>query len=267
MNETILFCRYENRDEALVAYLYEDIAPADRAAFDAHLATCERCRLELAELRGVRTELAGWAPPEFAPLAHAGLRGRKPGVWAAIAALPAWAQTAAALLVLGASLGLANLDIRYEHGNLTVHTGWMRQAPAPGEAAAAKTLPATQVVAAPVSSPWRDDLADLARQLRAEMHSAQPSAPAVVRTSTSDAEVLRRVRALVDESERRQQNELALRIAQVVNDVSAQRQADLRNISHSLGQLQNNTGVEVARQQQMLNYLMRVSQTAAPAPK
>ena len=44
----------------------------------------------------------------------------------------------------------------------------------------------------------------------------------------SDAEFGRRVRVLLDESEKRQQNELALRVGQLQRDVYAQQQADLR---------------------------------------
>ena len=62
---------------------------------------------------------------------------------------------------------------------------------------------------------------------------------------------MRRVRALVDESEKRQQRELALRVAEVLRDVNAQRQADLVKIDRSLGAVQNNLGVEVMKQRQI----------------
>ena len=45
---------------------------------------------------------------------------------------------------------------------------------------------------------------------------------------------MRRVRALLEESEKRQQRELALRVAEVLRDVNAQRQADLMKIDRSL---------------------------------
>ena len=63
---TDFFCGYPgDRDEALVAYLYDDGAEAlERQQFEAHLAVCARCRDELDALRGVRTQLARWAPPE-----------------------------------------------------------------------------------------------------------------------------------------------------------------------------------------------------------
>ena len=68
------------------------------------------------------------------------------------------------------------------------------------------------------------------------------------------------MRQLVQESERRQQRELALRVAEVARDLQGQRQADLVKIDRSLGLIQNRTGMEVMRQQQLLNNLLRVSQ-------
>jgi hypothetical protein len=101
----------------------------------------------------------------------------------------------------------------------------------------------------------REDLAALERQLRSEFRSAQTS----LRAASNDADVLRRVRALVDESEKRQQRELALRVGQLVQDVNAQRQADLVKIDRSLGLVQNNLGAEVLKQRQSLNLLYRAS--------
>jgi hypothetical protein len=69
------------------------------------------------------------------------------------------------------------------------------------------------------------------------------------------------VRGLLQESERRQQRELALRVAELARDAQAQRQADLVRIDRSLGIMQSRTGVEVMRTQQQLNTLaQRVSQ-------
>ena len=65
---------------------------------------------------------------------------------------------------------------------------------------------------------------------------------------------------MIQESEQRQQHELALRTAEVVGDFDAQRRVDLTKIERTLGQMDGTTGVEVEQQRQMLNYLMRVSQ-------
>ena len=72
--------------------------------------------------------------------------------------------------------------------------------------------------------------------------------------------MLARVRVLLDESEQRQQQELALRTAQVVRDVDSQRQVDLAQIQRNFGQIEGLTGAEVREQREILNYLMRVSE-------
>jgi hypothetical protein len=114
----------------------------------------------------------------------------------------------------------------------------------------------------PVSAaPWRADLAALAQQLRAEIHAAPPPSRAVPAASgTSDAEWQRRVRSILDESERRQERELALRVAEVLKDVNAQRQADLVKIDSSLGFIQRSTYGEQMKQREVVNYLLKVSQ-------
>jgi hypothetical protein len=173
--------------------------------------------------------------------------------------MPAWAQVAAALLVLGVAAGIANFDIRYDHNGLSIHTGWSRSA-------SNVVAPDTHSRAATDDrAAWRAELTAVEQQLRSEMHTSQASSPAgglqVAHVSSSDADVMRRVKLLLDESERRQQNELALRMGEVIRDLSVQRQADLRKIDQNLGVLQDRTGVEVLRNRQKLDYILqRVSQ-------
>ena len=66
---------------------------------------------------------------------------------------------------------------------------------------------------------------------------------------------------MIDESERRQQTELALRVAGALHDVNAQRNADLVRINQNLGLMQQDMGVEVLKNRKTLDYLVRVSQT------
>jgi hypothetical protein len=256
MTESI--CGYSgDREAALVASLYDDGDPALRAAFEAHLAACGRCRDELDALRGVRAQLGRWAPPEpiFALFSNpqSAIRNPQSSWWRQ---MPAWAQVAAALLFLGVSAGVANLDVRYDANGLSVRTGWSKRPLAP----AASVAPGDGT-----SAPWRADLTSLERQLKNEFRAAQVSAAPVAAAmpraaSAADADVLRRVRALLDQSEKRQQRELALRVAEVLRDVNAERQADLVKIDRSLGVVQNNLGVEVMKQRQSLNLLYRASQ-------
>ena len=71
---------------------------------------------------------------------------------------------------------------------------------------------------------------------------------------------MRRMRAMIEESERNQQRELALRVAEIASETRAQRQADLTRINRSLGAFEQNTGIEVMRQRELLNRLVRTSQ-------
>ena len=267
---TNMMCRFDgDRDEILVAYVYGEIEPAERAAFDAHLTACAPCRVEVAELRGVRAQLGRWAPPEPARVfAHdsAARAGTSASVWTRLGDVPAWAQVAAALLFLGAAAGLANLDVRHDREGWSVRTGWLRS-----RVAASDAQSVAQDVSAARPAPWRADLAALERQLRTEFHAAAVPSGGAAQTASArsavttpaaanDADLLRRVRALVDERDRKQQRELALRVGEVIRDVNAQRQVDLVKIDRSLGLIQNNTGVEAMRQRELLNYLVRVSQ-------
>jgi hypothetical protein len=268
-------CGYPgDREAALIAYVYGEATADERAAFDLHLAACPRCRTEVAAFSGVRRQLAHWSPPAFTPAdraavdASAARRGRFH--WRDT---PAWAQAAAAILVLGVSAGLANLDVHYDaRSGLDIHTGWQRTATASNGAANPLT-PATSPNRVtplnpanrlpPDSAPWRADLTALEQQLRREMHAAPPSdGPVAARASLpGDTEVMRRVRTLLDESEKRQQRELALRVTALMQDLNAQRQADLRKIDQNLGLIQDRTGVEVLRNRQMIDYyIQRVSQ-------
>jgi ABC-type sugar transport system ATPase subunit len=117
------------------------------------------------------------------------------------------------------------------------------------------------VQAAGADETWKAALAESERRLRAEFaERPQPQPAGLTRSGADGAEVLRQVRALIEESERRQQRELALRVAQMTQDVEAQRRADLVRIEQNMGQIEGVTGAEAARQRELLNYLVRVSQ-------
>ena len=286
-----ILCGYTaDRDETLIAYLYGEIEPAQRAAFEAHIATCDRCRKELADLRGVRGRLQQWTAPaigsiarDVAPVGNVGNVGNvgkvgparapassvgRAGIWATLGQVPAWAQVAAALLVLGVSAGMANLDVRYDRSGLSIHTGWSRT-PARVESSGSGSVAGIQTTGlsslsstSSAATPWRTDLDALERRLRTEFHGSAPSgaAAALVRdvgsARSTDPQLLRRVRALVDDSERKQQTELALRVAEVVREFDTKRKTDLANIDWNFKAIQSNTSMRVASgQQQMREYI------------
>jgi hypothetical protein len=245
MNE--VYCAYSgNRDETLIAYLYDEIDGSDRMAFDTHLADCAVCRGELVVLRNTRERLGQWSVAEIASLVAPPAAAPAARWWQQV---PAWAQVAAAMVFVGVGAGVANLDVKYDQNGLSVRTGWSSPAPA------AAVDPAS-------ATPWRAELASLEQQLRAELR-ATSSKVAAIEQSTPDAnqaQLIRQVKALIEEAERREQRELALRVAEVTRDVQAQRQADLAKVERSIVGVQNNVGFEIMRQRADMNSLaVRVS--------
>jgi hypothetical protein len=251
---------------ALVSFLYDECDPAERAAIDAHIALCAACAAEIAALGSARLQLASWTPPDadlgFAivrPQAtpqkiSAGGWGLRPGAWRR--PVPVWAQAVAACLIFGVGVSLGVL-----RGTVLIPTliPTATQSPAQSSPARALAEATTEIPAAVTAT----DLAALERRLRAEMASlrATPmSATGAVPQSASNAQLLAQVRALIDESEQRQQRELALRTAQVVRDFDLQRRADLMQIQNNFGQIEGLAGAEVREQREMLNYLIRVSE-------
>jgi len=263
------FC---NDKTLLVSYLYGECNDAERRTYEEHLTECVDCTADVAELRGVRSSLSEWEAPERA----LGFRivseqqhmapevGESPtsvGVWRTWT-LPWWLQTSAAVLLFALAAAVANVEVRYGPDGLVVRTGWSKPA---------GSTSATQSVSAQGQAPWRQDLAALEQELRQELSSA-PGAPAVAAARASqtsrgvgapefnEAALLRRVEALIDQSEHNQQRELAVRLTDVVRDADIQRRADQMRVQQTFGQLEGQTGVAVQQSRELLNYLVRVSQ-------
>lgn len=241
-------CIYPDRESVLVAYLYDDIDvdAVNRVAFETHIATCEPCRTELADLRAVRSRLAEWAAPESASRSHQSTVSSRQSRW--WHDVPVWAQVAAALLVLGVSASIANLDVRYDRANgLSVRTGWSKPAPA------VAATPAIVDVAN--AAPWRADLAALQKQFRDELR-AKPAtvvaASAAVPAAMSDAD-FSRVRVMVDESERQQKTEFASKLVQLQKDMYVQQQYDMAKMYKTLGVMSTNTSAEMASQRKAIS--------------
>ena len=242
--------------ELLVAYVYDDITPADRARFERHLADCVACREEVAGFHGTRQLLSAWAPPQ-PDLGFRVVTDRPRATWRAWWT-PAFGLAAAAVLVFAAAAALANVRVTYGGAGVTVQTGWR--------------TPAVAAVANPASTgttPDADALraayAAMDRRIRElEAHTTEATvAPAATRRASaapSDEEILRRVRALLSQSESRQQRELALRVAQLVRDFDWQRQTDLARIQQGLGRVESLTSAEAASHRQVMDILYRVAQ-------
>jgi hypothetical protein len=251
---TTIGCGYK---EQLVAYLYGEDSESERADFERHLASCVSCTEEMRGLEAVRQELAEWEPPAARMhfrLAPAPEPGARPPLWRQ----PMWGLAAAATLLLAVGAALANLDVRVGNGEIVIRTGWAT--PATAANAPAPGVPVARASAR--EQEWQSALKDVEARLRADFVKNTGSAvppPAASGEVNRDA-LLREVRGLISESEKRQDRQLALRLTDMVQDVETQRRADLVRIEQNLGQLEGLTGAEAARQREMLNYLVRVSQ-------
>ena len=258
--------------ELLVSYLYDDLGDGDRARFDTHLRVCAECRAELNALRGVRADLISWSPPQPAfgvrvvsepriptvvPLTP---RSDRPASWRGWWT-PAAGLAAAAVLVLAAAAGLARIEVQSGPDGVTVRTGWGGSpAPSAGQGVGAGSTGdvATRDVRLPVLAD-AEAIATLDSRLRA-LEAATRESPvrnaSAMSARTSDAEIIRRVRDMLAQSETKQQGELALRIAQVISDVDAQRVADLAQIQKGLRGIEASVSAEGAQHRELTNYIL-----------
>lgn len=266
--------------ESLVTVLYGEATAAEEQAVRAHLVVCVPCREEFAGWGDVRQSLEEWhtpvlpahfrlvsEPAEAEPAPTARVIAGPARWWATRQA--AWAGlAAAAVLVLGVSAGLANLDVTVGAEGLRIRTGRgahvAQEAAAPAAVPAAVASQATPSTGAPADAAWRTELAALEQRLREDMNTrvAASSGPSVALAASraSDDVLLRRMQALIDDSETRQQRNLALRVTELARDFDVQRKADFVQIQQGLGRAE----AEAARTQQMMNYLVR---TASSTPR
>lgn len=246
--------------ELLAGYLYDEMEPAERRAFESHLLTCGECRSELKSLRVVRTTLASWAPQEpeleFQIIRRPAAAAVPPPSRSWIRS-PAWGLAAAAVLLLSVASAIANVEVRYGTDGLTVRTGWAR---------AGAAAPVASAVVAPVSA-QDAALRGQLQTINQRLHDLESSANRPVMTAMHTASVqtppndtLRQVRQMLADSESRQERELALRIAQVWRDVEGARRVDLDRVQRSLAEVQGVADTTILRQREMENHIFRVVQ-------
>ena len=238
----------DNQD-ALLDYLYEEGDPAERLKIAKHLQECATCSVAVLELQNVRNMLGEWTPPgselgfrivqdgEASHRATSEPEARRRWAWRQ--ALPGhaagWLQAAAAILLFVAGMAASQLRLDYADGALTLRTR-------SSEPASIRTVSIT--LPADSTEPM--------------LENRVPSAPeAVVPTPLISGDqterLLQRVRSMIDQSEQRQQRELALRLSQVAREVDTQHQADLVRMQQSLGQQQE------LSQRELLDMLVKTS--------
>jgi Putative zinc-finger len=262
---------------ALVGYLYDECTPEERDAIASHLTRCVSCADDVSGLSSTRRALAAWAPPQV----DLGLQiTRKADVESALAAgdalradaalradnvlsftrpphassertpwwkapLPAWAQVAAAAVIFA-----AGLSVGYQRDRAPV-------AEAPQKAV---------TTVAPVAGPSNEDLVQLERRLRTEIaqlaHSSTPvAAPVPVAARSGDDLTMAQVKALIAESEHKQNVDFTERAVRQRAEFEIQRRADLESMGSRIGTLQGQTGAQLGQLRQGFEILAtRVSQ-------
>lgn len=277
--------------ELLVAYLYEDLSGSERAGFEAHVRECAECRDELKALGAVRVDLAAWTPPQ-SDLGFRVVRGasetghvlRMPAASWRAWWTPAAGLAAAAVLVLAAASAIARVEVHRGPDGVTVRTGGSAFAPTGSAGSFGGTSPVSVGGVTPIvsqtglngqvangtassKSPIGEGvltadvafIAELERRLRAlETASLRDGLrnASTLSARASDAEIVKRVRELLAQSERQQKGELALRIAQVMRDVDAQRIADLTRIQQGLGRIDATVTAEAASHRDLTNFIL-----------
>ena len=265
--------RCEDKD-TLVAYLYGEVDADVRREVERHLRTCAACTREAEGLHAVREDLQLWMPPEaqvgFTITQEARSSDSRPLVpasrWAVLRELPAWAQVAAAALVMAAAAGIANVQVRSGPDGFVVSTGWMsneRSQAAPAIGAVDRS-----------DEQWRAEFAALEQNLRDELREEMRAQQSAIRStvtspSATDASdsgiVFRRVQSMIEASEERQRQEMALRFAQAERTWNLRWTNDRAALSRHLGNLQGRTMAVQAGQQEIWNSI-RLQRVAGPQP-
>jgi hypothetical protein len=131
-------------------------------------------------------------------------------------------------------MAVSQLDVEYRNGRVIVSTP--SALPGPGVREASITL--------------RPDPARLTTTATPQPVNAAAPLGGTAAAPPEDLErLLQRVRAMIDQSEQRQQRELALRLSQVAREVDAQHQVDIVKIQEDMGRQQDAT----------IDYLVRTS--------
>ena len=230
---------------ALVAYLYEECEPELRDVISGHLTRCDSCSNEIDGLGWTRQRLEVWTPP----MPELGFRIPVPAQEARLpwwrAPMPAWAQAVAALVIFGVGLSVG-----------------LARGPVPAPQAASSQPPAT-VKPVSIDGPTRTDLAELEQRLKSEIAQVRTATPVRQVVVPSDDETMKKVEALLSQSEERQRREFTLRSVEMARDFEAQRRIDMASVREAVGQFQGVTGTEIRQQREAIdriNSLMRVSQ-------
>src|SRR5579862_501640 len=201
----------------MVEVLYGEAPPETARRLEAHLAGCGPCQDEMAAFRGVREKLGAWTLPAPRPVPKR------------LALLPLELLAAAALVLLafGAGLGLSGSELSYADGHLAFHLGH-------SESQVQRAL-AEQRASVP------------------KEREEEPRAQVQAASQSSDDAVLKRVEAMIKESDERQSR----RLETYSQRMDRERRLDLARMSAGLSYLDGKTGQDVARTAELVQYVLQ----------
>jgi hypothetical protein len=236
------------RDD-IIALLYDDGEVAERSRARDHLALCVPCRLEYAELKGVRKALGDWSlpavvsPPKARPAIH-------------------WFPTglaAAAGLVLGIGVAMAGRSVFFPPTSGSASLAPAESAPAASARAQFVSHDELQQLLKSQEARHEAEIAELRRSLVSvpEPSSAQAGLQQNA-SNLSPATVERLLKA----SEDRQARLIEARLAGIRTESDLQRQYDMAQIAAGLAYIDSRTGADAARTSELMKNLVRV--TAKP---
>ena len=233
---------------SLMAYLYDECDANERRLVEQHLAGCATCAAELEQLREVRSALREWTPPEqalgFRVVRDASTVVRPSRWWSRDGMrVPAWAQLAAAVLVLAMGAAIGQLGVRREAPSSADLAKLERRLEQQERRISELRAAATPRPAPVVSTPG----------------GAAPAAVPTRLSQEQEARLLRTVQTSIDDMGRRQQQavdqQIAERFLRLAQDVYTQRVADQRRFVQGLNQIDLRT----TQLSQNVNYLARVA--------
>ncbi|MFQ3581769.1 MAG: zf-HC2 domain-containing protein [Chloracidobacterium sp.] len=200
-----------DRGPDLMAYLYGEASPAERADIERHLQTCATCRAELEGFQAVRTALQSWEMDAIAPRLQLTLAPSPWQAWREFwATLPRWSRLAAGAAAMLVVCSLANVRVTIGAQGVTVATGWFGRSevlPTGAADVAIPTVETQRTAAAPPSSLDEAAFRRIAAQVVAESVAEQ--------SSRRDAEVDARLKTVLDARLKQQRAELLRLIGQL----------------------------------------------------
>lgn len=241
--------------ELLVSYLYDELQGSERKAFQHHLVSCRDCQEEVQGLRAARSHLDSWSVPQT--VLGLQVAGAAPSRFRVS---PSWGLAAAAVLLLAVASAVANVEIKTGADGVTIRTGWGREASAPNTTAAVDAASREEVAAV------QQRLREVEASLAAGQASAIGATPASLSSGgstagaerLSDAEIVRRVRQWIAESEQRQQQMLAARLVQVMREMQAEHSTDLVRLEQAINRSQGIWNDEIFRQREEMKQFYRL---------